>query len=119
MRKSLLQLCVVALLASAASGAAAQCVSDRYGNSVCPPPGGRCMPDRLGDVICSPPDGGIVTDRKGDLVCGTGACIIDLRGDVRCSTVARGSASLDRYNEAVCTSGCALASAALCRRPSR
>lgn len=97
----------------------AQCVPDRYGNNICPPPGGKCLADRTGDIVCSPQDGGIVLNRYNELVCGAGACVVNQRGEVMCSTVARGSAALDRYSEAVCTSGCAPASAALCQRPRR
>ena len=109
-----------ALCLMLATGAAlAQCLTDRYGNSVCPPAGSRCLANRTGDVVCSPSGGGITRDRYQEVVCGAGACVTDLRGEVRCSTVAKGSASLDRYKEAVCTSGCAPASSGACQKPGR
>ena len=117
-KRASMALSAAALLAGAA-GVQAQCITDRYGNSVCPPAGGSCMLDRNGDPVCSPPDGSITKDRYGEAVCGAGACVTNRRGEVFCSTAARGSATLDRYDEAVCTSGCAQASAAQCRRPRR
>ena len=67
------------------------CVSDRYGNVQCPPPGGTCIKDRVGDVKCSPPDGGILIDRYQAPVCGPGQCVTDIKGEVFCSRVAKGS----------------------------
>jgi hypothetical protein len=50
-------------------------------------------------------------------VCGRGACVADIHGEVMCSTVPRGAATLDRYGKAVCSEGCEAGSAALCVRP--
>ena len=95
------------------------CVSDRYGNVQCPPPGGTCVKDLVGEVKCSPPDGGILIDRYQVPVCGPGQCVTDIKGEVYCSNVAKGSAALDRYGEAVCTEGCTKAAAQACTTPSK
>ena len=65
------------------------CVSDRYGNVQCPPPGGTCIKDLAGEVRCSPLDGGILLDRYKVPVCGPGQCVTDIKGDVFCSSVPR------------------------------
>ncbi|TXC67004.1 hypothetical protein FSC37_18250 [Piscinibacter aquaticus] len=53
-------------------------------------------------------------NRHGNPVCGTGRCVIDIHGEVMCSASPRGSAALDRYSKAVCTAGCATATANAC-----
>ena len=95
------------------------CVSDRYGNVQCPPPGGTCVKDRVGEVRCSPTDGGIQLDRYQVPVCGPGQCVTDTKGEVFCSRVPKGSAALDRYGDAVCTEGCIGAAAQACTTPSQ
>jgi len=95
------------------------CLNDRYGNVQCPPPGGTCIKDFYGEVRCSPQDGGILLDRYKVPVCGPGQCIIDIKGEVFCSRVPKGSAALDRYGDAVCTEGCVSAAAQSCITPSR
>ena len=95
------------------------CVSDRYGNVQCPPPGGTCIKDLAGEVRCSPPDGGILLDRYKVPVCGPGQCVTDIKGDVFCSGVPKGSAALNRYGDAVCTEGCVSAAAQACITPSQ
>ena len=113
-------LCAVALLAASnAAFAQPACTKDRFGNAVCPPPGGQCTTDRYGDPVCSPADGGVAATRTGEIVCGRGACVADIRGEVMCSTVPRGAATLDRYGDAVCSEGCEPGAAALCVRPRR
>lgn len=102
-----------------AAGAQAACITDRAGNPVCPPAGGQCILDRYGEPGCSGPDGSVQIDRAGDVVCGRGACLMDIHGEIMCSTEPRGSVALDRYREAVCTGGCEKASAAYCVRPRR
>ena len=95
------------------------CMSDRYGNVQCPPPGGSCLNDYLGEVRCSPADGGILLDRYKKAACGPGQCIVDRAGEVLCSRAPKGSAALGRDGEAVCTEGCVRASAEACVVPSR
>ena len=95
------------------------CVNDRYGSVQCPPPGGTCVKDLAGEVRCSQPDGGIQLDRYKVPVCGPGQCATDIKGEVFCSRVPKGSAALDRYGDAVCTEGCVSASAQACTTPSR
>jgi len=95
------------------------CVSDRYGNVQCPPPGGSCLTDYLGEVRCSPADGGILLDRYKKAVCGPGQCVVNRMGEVICSRVPKGSAALDRLGEAVCTEGCVGALAEACIIPSK
>ena len=95
------------------------CVNDRYGNVQCPPPGGTCVKDRFGEVRCSPPDGGILMDRYQVPVCGPGQCVTDTKGEVFCSRVPKGSATLDRYGDAACTDGCIHAAAQACITPSK
>ena len=102
-----------------AASAQAACVTDRYGNPVCPPAGGQCIMDRHGEPVCSGPDGSVRIDRGGDVACGRGDCVMDIHGEIMCSTEPRGSVALDRYREAVCTGGCQKASAAYCVRPRR
>jgi hypothetical protein len=104
-------------LCAALAWAQPACTPDRYGNPVCPPAGGQCTTDRYGDPVCSPADGGVATTRTGEVVCGRGACVTDIHGEVWCSTVPRGAATLDRYGKAVCTEGCEPASASACVRP--
>jgi hypothetical protein len=86
--------------------ATASCVTNRYGDTLCPPADTRCVQDRYGDWRCSAPGGGALLNRSGTPVCGVGRCVADLHGEVSCSTEARGSAALDRYRKAVCTAGC-------------
>lgn len=90
------------------------CVVDRYGNTLCPQPNAQCVKDPYGDWYCAGAGGGAVLDRYEKPVCGVGRCIVDSRGDRKCSTVAEGHAGLDRYGEAVCTKACANANRALC-----
>jgi hypothetical protein len=93
------------------------CMPDRFGNPACPPAGAQCTADRYGNPVCSPADGGVAATRTGEILCGRGACVADLHGEVRCSTVPRGAATLDRYGKAVCSEGCEPGSPALCVRP--
>ena len=95
------------------------CLNDRYGNVQCPPPGGTCVKDLAGEVRCCPEDGGILLDRYKVPVCGPGQCVTDVKGEVFCSRVPKGSAALDRYGDAVCTEGCVSAAAQACTTPSR
>ena len=109
-----------ALLLAASLGAApatAQCVTDRHGNVLCPPPDSRCLQNLHGDWWCAPSGGDVVLDRARQAVCGPGQCQTDLRGDVKCSSQPRGSSALDRYREVQCTGACVAASAAACVRP--
>jgi hypothetical protein len=110
---------LIVLAFCAGSGALAQddCAKDRYGNPVCPPPGGRCMADRYGEPYCSQADGSVAADRTGEVVCGRGACVADINGEIHCSTAPRGAATLDRYGRAVCVEGCERGSKSLCVRP--
>lgn len=93
----------------------AECVTTRAGNTVCPPAETRCVADRYGDWFCSAAGGDAVLDRTGAPVCGAGRCVKDIHGEVMCSVEKHGSAALDRYNKAVCTSGCAPAKSASCK----
>jgi|SRR5438477_9868198 len=124
MSKSLMTVLAVFVAIGAASPARSQsvapgCVNDRYGNVQCPPPGGSCVKDRYDDIRCSPADGGILLDRYEVPVCGPGQCVTDIKGEVHCSRVAKGSAALDRYGDAVCTDGCVGGAAQTCITPSR
>jgi hypothetical protein len=125
MHKSSIATLVAVLAAVGAIGTARSqsvnpgCVNDRYGNVQCPPPGGSCIKDRGGDIQCSPADGGVLLDRYQVPVCGPGQCVTDIKGEVFCSRVAKGSAAVDRYGEAVCTEGCIKAAAQACTTPSR
>ena len=111
-------LLAIALFASSGSAwVQPACTADRYGNPACPPAGGQCTADRYGNPVCSPADGGVATNRVGEIVCGRGACVTDVHGEVMCSSVPRGAATLDRYGKAACTEGCEAGSVALCVRP--
>ena len=90
------------------------CVTNRLGQTVCPPADSRCIANRYGDWTCSPPGGDARLNVNGEPVCGAGACITDINANVMCSTQPRGSAALDLYSRAVCTGGCAAATAAQC-----
>lgn len=103
----------------ASAQSASNCINDRYGNPQCPPPGGRCLKDINGEIRCSPPDGGITLDRYRMPVCGAGQCIANRTGDIQCSSVAKGSAAIDRGGDVVCTGGCAPASASACVVPGK
>ena len=95
--------------------AQADCVTTRSGATVCSPAETRCVADRYGDWFCSAAGGDAVLDRHGAPVCGAGRCVTDINGEVMCSVDKHGSAALDRYNKAVCTSGCAQAKANSCK----
>jgi hypothetical protein len=90
------------------------CVTTRDGSTVCPKPDSQCKVNRYGDVICSTPGGGIEADRYGDLACGPGYCVKDQRGDIFCSSAARGAAAVDRYGNATCSEACVKAASASC-----
>lgn len=107
------------LLAAAPLLAGAECVTDRNGETRCPAPDTQCLKDLHGDWRCSPVGGGALLDRARVPVCGAGQCVTDIKGEVFCSLQPRGSAALDRYSEAVCTGGCAAASAQNCAALSR
>lgn len=92
----------------------ADCVTTRTGATLCSPAETRCVADRYGDWFCSGAGGDAVLDRNGGPVCGAGRCVTDINGEVMCSVEKHGSAALDRYNKAVCTSGCAPAKASSC-----
>lgn len=104
-------LAAAALWAASACPALAQseCVTLRNGDTACPAPDSRCVKDRYGDWLCSQPGGDAKLDFHGDPVCGAGACVKDIQNQIMCSTQPRGSAALDRYNMAVCTGSCAVA----------
>ena len=115
--RALLAAVVALLAAGGAARAQPACTTDRFGNPACPPAGAQCTTDRYGNPVCSPTDGGVAATRTGEVVCGQGACVADIHGEVMCSTVPRGAATLDRYGKAVCSEGCEAASATLCVRP--
>src|SRR5262245_55136100 len=110
---------LIAVAAPLSAQTKPQCLADRGGNMICPPPDGRCLADRYGEVICSSSGGGITPDRYGNIVCGPGYCAKNSRGDVMCSKTSRGAASIDRYGEVACTDGCIAAQADACSRQKR
>ena len=118
---TILRTAALALCLSAAGAAAhatqAGCVTTRDGRMVCPEPDSRCLTDRHGEVVCSTPGGGIVLNRYGDPVCGTGHCTTNLRGEIFCSSAARGAVVVDRYGNAACSHACVEARASACVRP--
>jgi hypothetical protein len=103
--------------AAASLGAQANCISTASGKTVCPAPDSQCLSNRTGDIVCSTPGGGIVLDRYGEPVCGPGYCTKDVRGEVVCSSLARGAASTDRYGNGGCAGQCVAASGGSCVRP--
>ena len=115
----------IALLAAAAaafalpSAAQTQCVTLLSGATACPPADSKCVKDRYGEWFCSGPGGDATLNINGNPVCGTGACVKDLNGEFQCSTQARGAAAMDITSKAVCTSGCAVASASQCTKLTR
>ena len=113
---------VRSILASAAlvvsvfpTTARADCVTTRTGTTLCSPAETRCIADRYGDWFCSVAGGDALLDRNGAPVCGAGRCVTDIHGEVMCSVEKHGATALDRYNKAVCTSGCAPAKASVCK----
>jgi hypothetical protein len=112
--KSPQTLLLLLALALPAFGQTTGCVVNRQGQTVCPPADTRCVANRYGDWLCSPPGGDAVVDKYGEPVCGAGACITDINSVIMCSTQARGAAAVDLYAKAVCTGGCAPATAAQC-----
>ena len=114
---ALLAAAIALLAAGGAARAQPGCTPDRFGNPACPPAGAQCTTDRYGNPVCSPTDGGVAANRVGEVVCGRGACVADVNGEVMCSSVPRGAATLDRHGKAVCSEGCEAGSAALCVRP--
>lgn len=105
----------VAVAATNALADRASCVTDRYGNTLCPPADSRCVATRYGDWACSGPGGGAALDAAGQPQCGVGRCVLDTLNRVMCSKEAGGAAARDRYGQAVCTGGCAPGQAALCK----
>ncbi|RYF38458.1 MAG: hypothetical protein EOO25_17130 [Comamonadaceae bacterium] len=93
----------------------AQCVTTVRGETRCPPPDAKCITDRYSVLTCSAPGGSAVLDQHGQPVCGAGACVRDINNLVMCSTQPYGNAALDPGAKAVCTGGCALATAAQCK----
>ena len=106
---------VAIALSALAPSAHADCVTTRSGATLCSPAETRCVADRYGDWFCSGAGGDAVRDRHGAPVCGAGRCITDINGEVMCSVEKHGAVALDRYNKAVCTSGCAPAKASSCK----
>ena len=116
LRAAALSLCLSAAVTSA-HAVKAGCVTARDGRVICPEPDSRCLADRHGEVVCSTPGGGIMLNRHGDAVCGAGYCTTDLRGEIFCSSAARGAVAVDRYGNAACSHACVEASARACVRP--
>lgn len=117
MRTPFFILLFAAALGHGAVGAQPQgCVTSRSGETLCPAPDSKCAKDLYGDWHCSPPGGDVTLDRGRTPVCGPGQCVVDLRGDVYCSSSSRGAAALDRYSEASCAGGCVRAQAQACTR---
>jgi hypothetical protein len=112
-------LAVMLSLAGLSSAAAQGCIQDRLGATVCPPPGGGCVRDAMGNVKCSQADGGILLNRFQEAVCGAGQCVSTPLGEVFCSKSPKGYASVDQLGQAVCTGGCAPASASACVTPGK
>lgn len=100
------QALISVLLTSGVSFANQDCVIDRHGNTLCPPPRAQCVKDRYGDWHCSGPGGGAVLDRYSQPACGIGRCVTDSRGEVMCSSMPGGRAAINRYGDAVCSEGC-------------
>jgi hypothetical protein len=107
-------LALLALLALPLT-AHAKCFTNLNGETLCAPAGSRCVKDRYGTWFCSSPGGDAALNRTGTPVCGAGRCVADIHGEIMCSTEPRGSAALDIYIKAVCTSGCAPALAENCQ----
>jgi hypothetical protein len=93
------------------------CVTNIFGKTVCPPPGGTCIINSSGDIVCSPPYGGIVMTIDGRALCGPGKCKISAFGQAFCSAVQDGSATISSWGEPVCTGGCVPASESACSWP--
>jgi hypothetical protein len=93
----------------------AKCFTTLHGETLCAPAGSHCVKDRYGAWFCSSPGGDAILNRVGNPVCGVGSCVVDIHGEVMCSTVPRGSAAIDMYAKAVCTSGCKPALAENCQ----
>lgn len=93
----------------------AQCLTTLAAETLCPPPDSQCVLDRYRVWTCSKPGGSAVLDQHGAPVCGAGECVRDINNLVMCSTEPHGSAALNVYARAVCTGGCALATAGQCK----
>lgn len=105
----------LSLLAVSAWADTARCLTDRYGQTLCPPADSRCVATRSGGWFCSGPGGGAALDAAGLPQCGAGRCVTDLQHRVMCSKETGGAAARDRYGQAVCTGGCTPGQAAMCR----
>ncbi len=66
-------------------------------------------------VVCPPPNGEIIAYTEGDYACGTGWCVADAHGNVKCSRVPGGAAIVDQRGNALCVGGCMDPSPSLCR----
>jgi hypothetical protein len=99
--------------------ASAQCVNDNLGNAFCPPPGGGCVKEAFGKVKCSAADGGIVLNRFQEAVCGPGQCVMNALGEIFCSKLPKGYATMNATGEPVCSGGCMPGSASACATPTK
>ncbi|MBG9390525.1 hypothetical protein [Caenimonas aquaedulcis] len=108
--------CAPAAAQAQATPQETQCVRLMDGTTACPSAQSKCVKDRYGDWFCSARGGDARLDRYGEPVCGAGACVVDIHGEVQCSTESHGTAAIDITSRAVCTAGCARATAGQCRK---
>jgi len=95
------------------------CVGVRNGKVVCGQPDSTCAANQRGEVVCTKPGGGMMNDQYGEQLCGLGYCVKDQRGNVLCSSHARGGATVDQSGNAVCAGGCVPGTKEACVRPSK
>lgn len=79
---------------------------------------GGCAQNSIGQVLCAPPGGGAQINSIGQVMCGPGQCVVNLIGQVYCSSQAAGSAAVNSIGQPVCVGGCVLGSASYCQSSS-
>ncbi len=106
-------LCLLLGLLAIPDSVSADCVTDRYGKTVCG--NGQCETDIYGKVFCADAGGGAVKDKYGKVLCGIGACAKDYLEQVWCSKEPGGGAAVDSFGKVKCLGDCEPGSSARCR----
>jgi hypothetical protein len=101
------------LIALASEPAAAACMQDRWGQTICG--AGPCARDREGEVYCAPTRfGSVARSINGQLRCAPGQCVRTLGGDDICSDVDGGGAVKQLDGTVRCQGSCITASPDMC-----
>jgi hypothetical protein len=112
-----LSILLLSLILLSVSNAEDGCIAKVTGEVVCASPGGRCIQGTNGQVRCSAPGGGIIMNGQGEILCGPGKCIMDVFGDVYCSSESQGGAAFDGFGKHFCAGGCVKGNTSYCETP--